>query len=97
MWYSPYYLDAMEMFMATQAREKNTGNGTLPNSYPLRDGGEYGGEARDSPPAASDALAEGQIHLLASVIGSFRDDPASLDAIMAGVKEYRRRMEEETS
>lgn len=77
--------------MATQTREKNIENGTLPVSSPPRNGGE----SVDSPTATPDALAAGQPHPLASVIGSFRDDLASLDAIMAGVEKYRQQMEAE--
>lgn len=91
MWYSPYYLEATGIFMATQTREKNTENGTLPTSYPSHDGGESG----DFPTATSEALDGGHPHPLASVIGSFRDDLASLDAIMAGVEKYRQQMEAE--
>ena len=34
-------------------------------------------------------------HPLASVMGSFRNDLAFLDAVMAGVEKYRQRMEAE--
>jgi len=43
----------------------------------------------------SDVPAVEQPHPLASVLGSFRDDPDTLDAIMAGVEKYRQQMEAE--
>lgn len=47
----------------------------------------------DRPWPDSDSPTEAKTHPLASVLGSFRDDLASLDAIMAGVEKYRQRME----
>ena len=52
-------------------------------------------DSNDLRPEPEDP-SEYRPHPLASVIGSFRDDLASLDAIMAGVEEYRQRMGEES-
>lgn len=44
-------------------------------------------------PDAAEPDAPIENHPLASVLGSFADDLPALDAIMAGVEEYRRRLE----